>query len=97
MQKADIHVQNVKCRGCSSNIISHLKSIEGIQNVHVDVENQLIEIEFYDTSVIGHAKIKLKELGYPAYDNDNTIKDKANSYVSCLIGRVQNVTKPSLG
>lgn len=58
-----IIVQNISCGGCVSSIKKALSKIEGVENVHVEQNSQVVTVE-------GKVKKslltdKLAELGYP--------------------------------
>lgn len=80
-----LKVVNIKCGGCSSMIVGSLEKA-GMSNVLVDVENQTISFDG-DKEI---AKKVLLKIGYPE-EGSKQAKDflkKAQSYVSCMIGRV---------
>jgi len=79
---------NVKCGGCVKSITKSVGSIDGVSEVHVDLENATIEFEAMDSSILDLVKHKLESLGYPMDEEHNSIFKKAKSYVSCAIGRM---------
>lgn len=79
---------NVKCGGCVNNITKSVCAIDGVSDVHVDLENATLEFEATNDSVVEQVKHKLESLGYPMDEEHNTIFKKAKSYVSCAIGRM---------
>ncbi len=91
MQK--IEVENLKCNGCAGTIKKGLTNIEGVSNVTVDVENKTVEFEITSESVLDNVKQKLSKMGYPEKGTGNTTIQKAKSYVSCAIGKIENEIK----
>lgn len=79
---------NVKCGGCVNSITKSVCAIDGVSDVHVDLENATLEFEATNDSVVEQVKHKLESLGYPMDEEHNTIFKKAKSYVSCAIGRM---------
>ena len=71
-----------------NSITKSVSAIDGVSDVHVDLENATIEFEATNDSVIEQVKHKLDSLGYPMDEEHNTIIKKAKSYVSCAIGRM---------
>lgn len=80
-----IKVVNIKCDGCSSMIINSLEKV-GLKNITVDVSNQTIVFDG-DKEI---AKKTLLKIGYPEEGSRQakTFLKKAQSYVSCMMGRV---------
>lgn len=81
-----IEVENIKCSGCVKSIKSSLLKIEGIENVEVDIDNELVHISGPETTKTV-AMQKLETMGYPEKGH-NSLIDKAKSYVSCAIGKI---------
>lgn len=88
MKRNTIYVQNLKCGGCANTLTRGIGSLDRIENVTVDAEASSISFDYQDETQVDEVKQKLKSLGYPAVDEDNSFGDKAKSYVSCMIGRV---------
>jgi copper chaperone CopZ len=86
--KTSIVVENIKCGGCSSRIVSQLSKIDHIDNIAIDIEQGLISYEYSDDDSVTKVKQTLKTMGYPEKGTGTTL-DNAKSYVSCMIGRVQ--------
>jgi len=60
-----ITAQNIKCGGCVAAIESGLKTLPGINQVEVTIDNGLVRIEGDGLSEQA-IRNKLAELGYPA-------------------------------
>lgn len=88
-----IFIQNLKCGGCAATITNSLSKITGIKNVSVDNETDSVNFDSESEDSIQLVKSALENLGYPAINDPNTLFLKAKSYVSCAIGRVDNMKK----
>jgi copper chaperone CopZ len=86
--KTTIKIQNLKCGGCAATISNQLKSIDNLQQFHVNVETKEVEVEYDSVSVLENIKLKLEKIGYPEAGNTNSVVTKAKSYVSCAIGKL---------
>lgn len=92
MKQESIQIQNVKCSGCETRILSKLKTINGIHNVTYDeIENKFI-IDYESPASLDTVNLQLKKMGYPLVKEDNTLHDKVNSYISCALGKIENKT-----
>ena len=86
-----IEVENIKCGGCANTIIRQLKKIEGVADVHVDIENGRVTLEA-DQDNRAAAVAALAASGYPEKGSAEGIeaaKARARSFVSCAIGRMR--------
>ena len=59
-----IKIENLKCGGCAATIKKGLLSIENVDEVVVDVENDTVSISSKNV-LIDLIKEKLSKLGYP--------------------------------
>jgi len=64
MKKVNFNVSGVKCGGCVSKITNGLKDEEGILNIDVSIENQLVSLELDDSSKPMLFKKQIEELGF---------------------------------
>ena len=87
MMKTNIKIENLKCGGCAATIKKGISSIQGIEDVAIDVENSIVTISS-EASTLDAVKIKLSKLGYPEVGGENTLVHKAKSFVSCAVGRI---------
>ena len=85
-----ILIQNLKCGGCAKTIISKLEEILTITNISVSVESSSVKFDILNQEDITTVKNKLKSIGYPSIDQDNSILSKAKSFVSCASGKLSN-------
>ncbi len=84
-----ITVQNLKCGGCVNTITTKLSEIKNIQNVQVEKESSQVSFEYNDHEDAVRVKEKLKRMGYPAIDDENSLLKKASSFISCASGKMQ--------
>lgn len=83
----ELEIQNLKCGGCANTIETELMKIDGVTNVSVDENESKVRFES-NKDVVSPVIERLKQLGYPVADEENTIINKATSYISCVRGRV---------
>lgn len=87
MSKEIITIDNLKCGGCVNTVTKKINAIEGVSGVNVDLETSTVEIEKEDSITRAFLLEKLGKLGYPEQGTSN-FSQKAKSYVSCAIGRL---------
>jgi len=96
----ELQLENIKCEGCASSIRKGLLSDARVRDVNVDVEQGKISIEMsadsseQDESARSELAAALLKMGYPESGTAEGIraaKAKAKSFVSCAIGRVDNM------
>ncbi|MDP5062256.1 MAG: cation transporter [Maribacter sp.] len=85
-----IPIQNLKCGGCAKTIITKLEEIPTITNVSVSVESSSVSFDALQLEDINIAKSKLKAIGYPSLDQENSVLSKAKSFVSCATGKLSD-------
>jgi len=91
--KIEIKVENIKCGGCASTIKKKLLADASINSVDVDVEQGIVSIDAKESESNDYHAMLLK-MGYPESGTAEGIeaaKAKAKSFVSCAIGRVDNM------
>lgn len=81
-------IQNLKCGGCAKTIKNNLSAIETISNLHIDIDKSTVNFDCNNEIDIIKVKTKLKALGYPSIEDDNSFSTKAKSYVSCATGKL---------
>jgi copper chaperone len=85
-----IEVENISCGGCANTIGKQLKKIDGVDDVHVDIENGRVTVEAGD-GIRGELVATLLACGYPEQGSAEGIKAataKAKSFVSCAVGKL---------
>lgn len=83
-----IEVLNLKCGGCANTIKKGIVTIEGLNEVLVNLNTSEVSIDATDEMVIQQVKEKLSSMGYPEVGDSNTVLHKAKSFVSCATGRM---------
>lgn len=83
-----IEVENLKCNGCAGTIKKGLNAIEGVSDLSVDIETKIVAFNS-EIETIATVKEKLSKMGYPEKGTGNSFQ-KAKSYVSCAIGKLEN-------
>ncbi|WP_047414579.1 heavy-metal-associated domain-containing protein [Cellulophaga sp. Hel_I_12] len=83
-----IIVQNLKCGGCAKTISSKITAIPNITGINVNIETATISFTSDSAESTLKVKEKLKQIGYPAIDEENSLTSKAKSFVSCATGKM---------
>ncbi len=87
-----IDVENIGCDGCVTTIKQKLAPLAAMKSVTVDIATQSVTIDS-DTDVRAEAVKLLEKAGYPERGSKTglaALTEKAKSFVSCAIGRVDN-------
>ncbi len=90
VNQIQVHVENIKCGGCEKSIVKGLESMEGVSNIVIDREQQLISVTA-DELLREPLIAKLKSMGYPEHGSVAGLEAgliNAKSFVSCSIGRM---------
>ncbi|HDZ03476.1 hypothetical protein LCGC14_0417370 [marine sediment metagenome] len=87
-----IPIQNLKCGSCAKTIISKLEVIPAIKNISVSVESSSVTFDALNLQGITTVKDKLKSIGYPSIDQDNSVLSKVKSIVGCATGKLSKQT-----
>lgn len=90
-----IDVENIKCGGCANSIRKGLTEDERITGVEVDIEGGRITLEG-DETARDEIAMKLAHMGYPevgSVEGMRAAAAKAKSFVSCAVGRIDNMRK----
>lgn len=83
-----ITIDNLKCGGCANSIRTAISKIDGVEEVHVNVETSEVEVLSDESLAREEILNKLSSMGYPEQGAQNNLGHKAKSYVSCMIGRM---------
>jgi copper chaperone len=83
-----VEVENLKCNGCAGTIQKGLNAIDGVSDLSIDIETKIIAFNS-DEKLIETIKQKLGKMGYPEKGTGTGLQ-KAKSYVSCAIGKIEN-------
>lgn len=87
--KTTLQIENLKCGGCAATIKKGILTIDGVENVDVNLEESSVSITSTKNN-LKEVKIKLSKLGYPEIGDKNTVLHKAKSFVSCAVGKIEN-------
>lgn len=93
----ELQVENIKCGGCASSIRKGLLADKRISEVDIDVELGKVCVQALveqDESIRAELASMLLKMGYPESGTAEGIKAaaaKAKSFVSCAIGKVDNM------
>ena len=88
--KSTLEIQNLKCSGCANTITTRLSTLNNIDNVVVNNDNDTISFDYKEDSNLIEATELLSKLGYPIIGQNNPLTKKAKSFVSCAVGRMNN-------
>lgn len=88
MAVLNVEVENLKCSGCANTIRRKVEAINGVEGVTVDEAAGVVHVLHNELLVEEEVLDVLKRAGYPERGTGD-ILDKAVSYVSCAIGKVQ--------
>lgn len=88
-----IEIVNLKCNGCVNTVKKGVLSIEGVNDVEVDLDASKVIVPTDDEKTIIQVKEKLSKMGYPEVGDANTMLHKAKSFVSCATGRMTSETE----
>jgi copper chaperone len=82
-----LYVVNIKCGGCANKIKASLMKL-GLTDIVVSAEEQTVRFQ----GDRGKAAVALAKLGYPEAGTAAaaSLLKKAQSYVSCMVGRVSS-------
>lgn len=89
----EIQVENIKCGGCAGTISKNLLADSRVDKVDIDIEQGLVKIETNEDARSDFSAALLK-MGYPESGTAEGVaaaKAKAKSFVSCAIGKVDNM------
>ncbi|MCX7550343.1 heavy-metal-associated domain-containing protein [Xanthomarina sp. F2636L] len=85
--KTSVIVQNLKCGGCANTITNKLSEIKNISDIHIDIEDSKISFKYIYEDDAFLVKEKLKSIGYPSIEEDNSLVSKTKSFISCATGK----------
>lgn len=89
-----IEVENIKCNGCATSIRNKLSEDSRVNAVEVDVASGRVTLDA-EESARGELTAVLAGMGYPETGSVEGLKaaaSKAKSFVSCAVGRIDNMT-----
>ncbi|NEV94994.1 heavy-metal-associated domain-containing protein [Psychroflexus sp. YR1-1] len=87
--RTTVHIQNLKCGGCENTIINRLSEVKNISEAEVNQDDETVSFDYHTKHDFESVKHVLSGIGYPIVGADNELKTKAQSYISCAIGRIK--------
>lgn len=88
MSASSVIIQNLKCGGCANTVTNKLSELEGVSNVKVDVDSSEVNFELEKEENMQQVIERLAQIGYPIEGDENSLMQKAKSFVSCAVGRM---------
>ena len=90
MKTDKITIANLKCHGCAATIRKELMELNGVKDVSVDIDHDVVTVksESTDRKVL---TAKLHSLGYPEATEENGLLLQLKSFGSCMVGRIENL------
>ena len=88
--RTQFEIQNLKCDGCGNTILRNLGNIDGIDQIHLDVDSGTVSFEHDQAIKAQEVRSALSTMGYPVAGDANPLLKIAKSFVSCAVGRVQS-------
>ncbi|CAG5079245.1 heavy-metal-associated domain-containing protein [Parvicella tangerina] len=88
MNNLTVTIQNLKCGGCVNTVTNKLEELEGVSNVKVDEVTSQVSFELSQENDMEQVIERLAQIGYPIEGDENTLMQKAKSFVSCAVGKV---------
>jgi len=85
--KTSVIVQNLKCGSCAHSITRKLSEIKNISDVQINIEESKISFKYIKEDDAFLVKEKLKKMGYPSIEDENSIVSKTKSFISCATGK----------
>jgi len=92
MSTQDMHfeIDNLKCGGCEKTILKGLNALDGVADVSVDHELQMVSLNA-EPAMRQAILDKLQDMGYPEKGSIEGFEagvSNIKSYVSCAIGKM---------
>ena len=92
MSTQDMHfeIDNLKCGGCEKTVLKGLNALDGVTDVSVDHELQMVSLQA-DPALRASIVEKLQDMGYPEKGSIEGFEagvSNIKSYVSCAIGKM---------
>ena len=92
MSTHDMHfeIDNLKCGGCEKTILKGLNALDGVTEVSVDHELQMVSLHA-EPAMRAAIMEKLQDMGYPEKGSIEGFEagvSNIKSYVSCAIGKM---------
>ncbi len=89
MKNIELNIQNIRCGGCANNISQKLKTLQGVEAVHVKIDQEIVAIQGNQSLNLQLIKETLFNLVYPLKTEKNSLLTQAKSVKSCAIGKLK--------
>ena len=89
--KTTLYIQNLKCSGCALTIINRLSALKHITNIAIKLQYATVTFEHENKADIEEVKHLLSKIGYPPFDEKNSLSKKTKSYMNCVTGRIKKL------
>tara|TARA_R110002051_G_C8678847_1_gene491471 strand:- start:976 stop:1248 length:273 start_codon:yes stop_codon:yes gene_type:complete len=86
--KTTLKLQNIKCGGCTNSIAIRLLKLSGINEVQVSDETSEVSFSYETVNDLYIVERMLTQMGYPPEGAENTVVNKAKSFISCATGKL---------
>lgn len=86
--KTILKLQNVKCEGCTNGIVNKLSKLSGITNVQITDDFSEVSFNYETVNDLAMAERSLIQMGYLPEGAQNTVINKAKSFISCATGKI---------
>lgn len=90
MKKEEIVIANLKCAGCENTIKHKVSGLNGVTEVVVDHEKDMVTVTHEGLIEREEITKMLHHLGYPEATEENGLLLQLKSYASCIIGRMSD-------
>lgn len=87
MEHIVLSVQNLKCGGCAHTITKKLSALEILEDIRVEADENTVAFSYTNPNDLEKVKKVLTDIGYPVVGEANPLSAKAQSFVSCAVGR----------
>jgi len=90
MNKEEIIIANLSCGGCVNTITKRLSALDGVEQVDVNLESDVVSVSFDDRTDRQVVCAELMAIGYPEATEKNGLLTQLKSVKSCLTGKLSN-------
>ncbi len=88
MEHIVLTVQNLKCGGCAHTITKKLTALNLLEDIQVEADDDTVAFSYPSEFDLIQVKKVLADMGYPVVGEANPLSAKAQSFVSCALGRM---------
>lgn len=88
MKTEKITIANLSCGGCVKTITKKLTAIDGVENVTVDLETNIVSVNHQESVSREQLANTLLSIGYPEATEENGLLTKLKSIASCATGKL---------